>query len=189
MPRRAETGRAPSWDALYETAAAQEGYFSLAQARAAGYSPQLLQYHLHVGKIRRSFRGVFRLVHFPPSDREDLVPVWLWSEGKGVFGLETALSIYRLSDALPSRHDLLIPSSWAKRRVKVPRVVRVFYDDVPRSDWQWIGSVPVTKPARTLRDCIRHHMQPDLVEQAFDDAVKQGLLSRREARRIKREAA
>lgn len=190
MPRRAANGEIPSWDGLYETAAAQEGYFSLEQARAAGYSPQLLQYYLHSGKLQRSLaRGVYRLVHFPPGDREDLVPVWLWSKCEGVFGLETALQVYDLSDALPSRHHLLVPSSWSTRRVKAPRVVHLVYEDVPPAEWQWIGPVPVTKPTRTLRDCVRHHVQPDLVEQAFEDAVRKGLISRREATAIKREAA
>jgi predicted transcriptional regulator of viral defense system len=190
VPRRAENGQIPSWDALYETAAAQQGYFSLEQARAAGYSPQLVQYHLRIGKLERSLvRGVFRLVHFPPNDREDLVPVWLWSKREGVFGLQTALSIYELSDALPAHYDLFVPASWTSRRLQVPAPVQLRIGDVPSSDRQWIGPVPVTTPARTLRDCVRYHVAPDLVDQAFDDAVRRGLLSRNEARAIRREAA
>jgi predicted transcriptional regulator of viral defense system len=190
VPRRAENGRIPRWDALYEIAAPQQGYFSLEQAEAAGYSPQLLQYHLRSGKLERSMvRGVFRLVHFPPSDREDLVPVWLWSKREGVFGLQTALSIYELSDALPAHYDLLVPAMWTKRRVQVPAPVQLRIADVPPSDWQWIGPVPVTTPTRTLRDCVRYHVAPDLVDQAFADAVRRGVVSRTEARAIRREAA
>jgi hypothetical protein len=39
-----ETG--PRWPHLYETATAQEGYFTTSQAAEAGYSPQLLAKHL-----------------------------------------------------------------------------------------------------------------------------------------------
>lgn len=189
MPRQADGGRTPDWEALYETAAAQAGYFSLAQARDAGYSPQLLQYYLGAGRVERSLRGMFRLVHFPPSEHEDLVPVWLWSGREGVFGLETALAMHQLSDALPSRHDLLVPEAWGARRLRVPRNVRLIVEDVPRADRQWMGPVPVTKPARTLRDCLEHHVPRELVDQAIAQAVKRRLVTRDEARAIKREAA
>jgi predicted transcriptional regulator of viral defense system len=123
------------------------------------------------------------------GEREDLAAVWLWSKRQGVFGLQTALSIYGISDALPAHYDLLVPESWAKRRLQVPRPIQLRIGDVAPSEWQWIGSVPVTTPARTLRDCIRYHVPPDLVEQAFDDAVHERLVSRAEARAIRRQAA
>ena len=69
---------------LYEQASSQAGYFTTKQARAAGYSSQLLQFYLRERRVERWSRGIFRLVHFPPTDREDLVPIWLWSEQKGV---------------------------------------------------------------------------------------------------------
>jgi predicted transcriptional regulator of viral defense system len=120
MPRRSPDGAVPKRATLYEIAAAQAGYFSIEQAAEAGHSRQLLQYRLRSGEIERSLRGVYRLVQFPSSDREDLVPVWLWTNRQGVFGLETALAIHGLSDVLPAHHDVLVPSSWAKRRVKAP---------------------------------------------------------------------
>src|SRR5690348_10230352 len=92
----------PNWDHLYEQASAQEGYFTTQQAAAAGYSSQLLLKHLHAGRIKRARRGVYRLVHFPAGDHEDLTIVWLWSECKGVFSHMTALALHGLSDALPS---------------------------------------------------------------------------------------
>jgi predicted transcriptional regulator of viral defense system len=189
MPRRAPDGSLPSWDALYEIAAAQEGYFSNEQARKAGYSPQLLQHYVRVGRLERSLRGVLRLVHYPPSHREDLVPAWLWSRRQGVFGLQTALAIHQLSDVLPSRHHIIVPASWAKRRAQAPRIIDAVVDDVLASERLWHGPVPVTTPLRTLRDCVKHHVPPDLVEQAFAEAVQRRLVSRREVRAIEREAA
>jgi predicted transcriptional regulator of viral defense system len=189
MPRRAKNGHAPRWEALYQSASAQAGYFSLEQARDAGYSPQLLQYHVRIGRLERSLRGVFRLVHFPPMNNEDLVPVWLWSGREGVFGLETALAVHGLSDALPAHHDLLVPKSWAARRVRAPRHVHLHIGDVARSDRQWIGPVPVTTPVRTLRDCMKHHVERGLVDQAIAQAVQRRLVSRTEVAAIKREAA
>lgn len=189
MPRRARDGTLPSWNALYEVAAAQGGYFSLDQARAAGYSPQLLQHHVRGGKLERSHRGVLRLIHYPSSDREDLVPAWLWSKCDGGFGLQTALAIHQLSDVLPRRNDILVPTRWSKRRVEPPRLVNLVVEDVLPSERQWHGPVPVTTPARTLRDCFKHHVPPDLVEQALEEAVDRQLVSRTEARALRREAA
>lgn len=189
MPRRSPSGHVPQWSELYESAGAQAGYFSLRQAHAAGYSSQLLQHYLRTGEIERSLRGVFRLVHFPASDREDLVPVWLWSKSECVFGLETALSLYDLSDVLPAHFDAFVPRTWKARRIKPPPNVRLHIDDVPPADRQWIGPVPVTTVARTLRDCITHHVSPDIVEQAMTEAVQRKLLSLGEAQAIQREAA
>jgi len=70
----------PNWDRLYETAAAQEGLFTTRQAAEAGYSTQLLRYHVSSGRVARARRGVYRLVHFPAGEHEELVMVWLWSE-------------------------------------------------------------------------------------------------------------
>jgi hypothetical protein len=41
----------PNWQALYDTAASQEGLFTTRQAAAAGYSDPLLA---HYQKVRRS---------------------------------------------------------------------------------------------------------------------------------------
>ena len=109
MARRTARRAAPSWDALFEVASGQEGLFTTVQAADAGYSPQLLQKHLHGGRIQRIRRGVYRLVHFPPGEHEDLAAVWLWSDRAGVFSHETALFLHGLSDVLPSRVHLTVP--------------------------------------------------------------------------------
>lgn len=184
MPRLAVDGHAPRWDALYETAVGQAGYFTLAEANEAGYSSQLLTYYLEIGRVERWGRGIFRLVHFPASDREDLVPVWLWSLRKGVFGLETALSIHGLSDVLPAHHDLILPTRERARRRKAPPGVRIVFDDVAKTEREWHGPVPVTTVSRTLRDCVTRHVAPDLVRQALDEAAARRLITRAEARAL-----
>ena len=65
----------PSWDRLYEIASSQQGYFTTQQAAGVGYSPQLLGKHQRSGRVRRARRGVYRLVHFPPGEHEELVTV------------------------------------------------------------------------------------------------------------------
>jgi predicted transcriptional regulator of viral defense system len=184
-PKRHKT---PSWDDLFDLAASQEGLFTTSQAAEAGYSSQLLYAHLHAGRVRRLRRGVYRLVHFPPGEHEDLATVWLWSDRAGVFSHETALSLHGLSDVLPARVHLTVPSSWNRRRLRVPRGVVLAFADVPKADRAWVGPVQVTSVRRTLEDCAAAAVAPDLVQQALREAATRGLVSRAELDRIARAA-
>jgi len=66
----------PNWDCLSEIAAGQAGYFTTKQAQEAGYFTHLLGQHTHAGRVARSRRGIYRLVHFPAGEHEDLVAAW-----------------------------------------------------------------------------------------------------------------
>jgi predicted transcriptional regulator of viral defense system len=168
----------PAWDHLFEVAAAQQGLFTTEQAAAAGYSPQLLVHHVDAGRMLRVRRGIYRLVHFPAGEHEDLVAVWLWSAQAGVVSHETALSLHQLSDALPARIHLTVPSSWRRRRLRVPDDVVLHHDDIAAVDRAWVGSVPVTTPRRTLVDCARAAVAPDVLRQAARQALARGLIVR-----------
>lgn len=156
-------------------AAGQSGYFTAAQAHEAGYSDQLLGYHCREGRVQRVLRGVYRLVHFPPSDHEDLVALWLWSERVGVFSHETALALHQLSDAMPSAIHMTFPLRWEERRMRYPRPLVPSFGTVDVADRSWIGPVPVTSPLRTIKDCRTAHVEPDLVDQAVEEALDRGL--------------
>lgn len=167
----------PDENRLYQTAAAQEGLFTTAQAAEAGYSPQLLAHHLGKRRVERVRRGVYRLVRFPPGEHEDLVAVWLWSESQGVFSHETALSLQGLSDVLPAKAHLTLPRAWKSRRLRFPHGVVPHYADVPRQDRIWVGAIPVTSAARTVVDCATARLSPDLLRQALEEGLEQGLFS------------
>jgi hypothetical protein len=177
MSKNVQVTSGPDWDRLYEIALAQEGHFTTAQATEAGYYPQLLAKYLRNGKIVRIRRGIYRLAHFPASEHEDLVVVWLWTERVGVFSHETALALHGLSDVLPARVHVSLPSSWSKRRLRVPRGVMLHFADVEESDRTWVGAIRVTTVDRTLTDIVHARVSPDLVCDAFEEAVERGLLS------------
>jgi|SRR5580704_13960167 predicted transcriptional regulator of viral defense system len=174
----------PNWNRLFETAAAQEGYFTTAQAEESGYSLPLLAKYLQNGRVVRARRGVYRLVHFPAGEHEDLVTVWLWSGREGVFSHETALSLHNLSDVLPSRIHLTLPAAWSKRRFRVPEGVGLHYGDVAKRERAWAGSVPVTSPHRTLVDVRRANLSPEFVDQATGQALARGLINKKDAARL-----
>jgi predicted transcriptional regulator of viral defense system len=165
---------------LFEAASTQSGHFSLAQARDAGCSAQLLQYYVRSGRVKRVERGIYRLVHFPPGEHEELVVAWLWSGQSGVVSHETALALHGLSDTLPARIHLTAPASWRERRLRVPKGVVLHFGDLDDADRTWFGSVPVTNARRTLRDCAMGGLSPELLRQAATQALRRGLVAEKE---------
>jgi len=167
----------PDWDALYETAAAQEGYFLTRQAADAGYSTHLLYKHIQAGRVLRVRRGIYRLVHFPAGDHEELITIWLWSDQAGVISHSSALALHGLSDVLPADVDLTLPSEWRTRRLRVPPGVVLHHADVPTEDRVWFGGVPTTSARRSLNDCARTGLSPDLLRQGAQQALRRGLVT------------
>lgn len=167
----------PDWDRLFATAQAQGGYFTTAQAARSGYSRPLVHKHLARGRMVRARRGVYRLVHFPASDHEDLIVPWLWSGQEGVFSHETALALHDLSDVLPGKVHLTLPASWRRRRLRVPEGLVLHFADIGDADRTSYSAVPVTTPLRTLSDCIDAKVSPSLVRQAILQARRRGLIS------------
>lgn len=170
-------GGSPDWEAIYSTAQSQSGYFTTGQAATAGYSPQLLRKYLDNGRVVRVRRGIYRLVHFPASDHEDLVVAWLWAEQAGVFSHETALALHDLSDALPAKIHMTIPANWRRRRLRVPAGLVLHYADLGDFDRAGFSAVPITSAQRTLRDCLEANVSPELVRQAVLQALRRGLIS------------
>jgi predicted transcriptional regulator of viral defense system len=181
VPRRSASGARPERDALYETAAPQSGYLTLAQAAAAGYSSPLVEYHVRTGRLERVGRGIFRLVHFPPADNEDLVVFWLWSKREGVFSHETALALHQLSDALPGKVHVTVPLSWRRRRLRVPGGLVLHMADLSKAERGWHGPVPLTTVLRSVVDVLTEG-DPALGEQAVAQGIKRRLFSRQDLR-------
>lgn len=179
----------PDWDQLFETASSQDGHFTTAQAAAAGYSPQLLAKYLASGRVVRVRRAVYRLVHFPAGDHEDLTVTWLWSRQAGVFSHETALALHDLSDALPAKIHMTLPMGEEHSRREVPRGLVLHFADLKDRDRTWFGAVPVTTPTRTLVDCIDADVAPALVRQATEEGIARGLLTRRDAEVVRERLA
>jgi predicted transcriptional regulator of viral defense system len=170
----------PDWNRLFETAAAQEGYFTTRQAADAGYSSQLLLKHIRAGRVARMQRGIYRIVHFPAGDHDELVTAWLWSDRAGVISHQTALALQGLSDVLPAHVHLSLPSAWQQRRFRVPGDIVLHHADVPPEDRGWFGAVPVTGPRRALSDCAREALSPELLRQAAQQALRRGLVTKAE---------
>ncbi len=167
--------RRPSRDALYGLAQGQAGHFTTAQAHEAGYSLPLLHKYLATGRVTRIRHGVYRLVHFPSTENEALVVLWLWAQKLAVFSHETALALHDLADVLPSVTHMTLPSSWRKRRLRVPEGAILHFKNIDERDW--IDAIPITSPYQSIRDSIDTYLAPDLLSQAISQASTRGLIS------------
>jgi predicted transcriptional regulator of viral defense system len=158
---------------LLELAGLQHGYFTTAQAGAAGISRRALAGRLLKGSIERNAHGVYRLRQYPPTSRDEFYALQAGAPG-ATFSHETALEFYGLSDVLPNTiHVIVPPSSGLKprpgitiHRSKLNRRDRVLRDDL------WLTSLP-----RTLLDCARYGTDAEQLLAALDAARERGLLS------------
>lgn len=116
---RHEAQKRPAWDVLFEVTKAQARFFTTRLAAPTGYPPRLFAY-LGGKKVARVRRGFYRLVHFPASEHEQLVVLWLRSGQTGVVSHETALPLHHLSDVLPGKVHLAVPTGWRLRHLRIP---------------------------------------------------------------------
>ncbi len=106
------------------------------------------------------------------------------SERKGTFSHQTALGLHGLSDVLPKRIHLTLPANWTERRLRVPEGVVLHHASVPNRDRAWSGPVPITSPRRTLVDCAKEQVAPDLLRQAAQQALQRGLVTKTDLREV-----
>lgn len=180
------------WDTtLYELAEPQLGYFTAAQAMQAGVlQVRLAQLHHH-GDVERATRGVYRLSRYPISPLGQYMEATLWPQVRrpdahGVISHESALAIHGLSDASPAKIHLTLPTGLRIRRA-APKHLVLHYADLNPSDEQRVEGVPVTTPARAIRDSHESHLGPALIRRAIEDGRRTGNLTLDEADRLERE--
>jgi len=161
---------------LYEIAEGQAGYFTTAQAAAAGVDRRRLAYSASVGRAIRVHQGVYRLMHFPYSRHEDLVIAWLVTGPDSVISHESALLLYELSDYLPEAIHVTVPRTASRRR----KGLRLHTHQIGPSDITWHEGIPVTTVPRTIADVAQAGLSDEFVLQAAREAVGAGLTTRAE---------
>ncbi len=180
-----EKARKEAAKRLYEIAEGQQGFFTTKQAKAVGFAENTHPYHVQVGNWIREYRGIYRLANFPQSERPDLMLWSLWSRNRaeavqGVYSHATALSIYDLSDLMPEKLHMTVPTGF-RRNSRIPRVLVLHYDDLPERDSEVVGGVRVTKTLRTVLDLLAvGDVPPSVLRQALGDGLRRGLIRRSE---------
>lgn len=180
MPREA-------YSTVYDIAADQHGYITARQAEEAGVQKMALVMMERRGAVERVSRGVYRLVHFPIGSAAEYIEAVLWpATVVGTLSHESALALYDVSDVNPGRIHITVPRDLRMRRVVPPRLA-VHHADVPDEDRDVYDGIPVTKLARTLRDCRAAGLGDEVLGRALLDAEREGLVVRREAEQLREE--
>jgi hypothetical protein len=180
------------WDTvLYGIAEDQAGYFTAAQARAAGLHQVRLVQLAQQGDIERVSRGVYRFARFPVSRHGHYMEAVLWPQVRrpdvaGVVSHESALAIHGLSDVNPARVHISLPAAVRIRR-QVPKGLVIHYADLAPNEVERVEGVPVTTPERAIRDAHASHVGNGLVADAIADGRRNGALSTAAAGRLRRD--
>lgn len=180
------------WDsALCEIVEGQSGYFTAAQAKAAGVIQVRLVQLARQGDIERQTRGVYRFTRFPVTQLGHYMAAVLWPQVRrpdvvGVVSHQTALSIHGLSDVNPARIHLTLPTAVRLRRA-VPKMLVIHYADLGPDDVERVEGVPVTTPVRTIRDAHASELGSEIVSTAIAVGRRAGALGLGEADALERD--
>ncbi len=180
-----------AYDALFEIAEGQQGYFTAKQAAEVGYRLGSQAYHVKAGNWVRAERGIYRLAHFPQSDEEQLVIYALWSrnragEPEGAYSHQTALRIHELSDVNPARLHMTVPHSF-RRSARIPTILVLHRADLDKKDVEWRRGFAVTRPLRSIADlAVAESVSRDTIEQALGEGRQRGLITVRETMELRR---
>jgi hypothetical protein len=175
---------------LYETAEAQQGFFTTKQAKAAGFAENTHPYHVQAGNWIREHRGIYRLALFPQTEHPDLAIWSLWSrnrneETEGVYSHQTALSLHELSDVNPAKLHMTVPPRF-RRNSEVPRILVLHREIVPPHDIQSAQGYRFTRPLRTIIDVMEAGtVEHTFIRQAIRQAFDRGLITRVDLRKAR----
>jgi predicted transcriptional regulator of viral defense system len=163
-------------DRLYTLAERQGGYFTAADAKAAGYDYPLQHFHVQRGNWIRVDRGTFRLKRFPSVDHDDLIRWWLWTRKLGVISHESAATVYDVGEILPAKVHLTVPPGFRKKTVGGVALHRA---PLHAREVDVRDGFPVTTPLRTILDLAEARLDPDRLTAVVKAALRKGLVDRR----------
>jgi predicted transcriptional regulator of viral defense system len=143
------------------------------------------------GDVERVSRGVYRYARFPVCRLGHYMEAVLWpqvrrSEIVGVVSHQSALALHELSHVSPARVHVTVPTAVRIRRA-LPKGLVLHYADLAPEDVERVEGVPVTTPARSIRDAHASHLGNELVAEAIADGRRSGTLSMAVANRLQRE--
>ena len=174
---------------LYALAEEHDGLLTSKQARAQGIQDSVLVRLAQRGQLERMSRGVYRIAHFPADRLAQYREAVLWaqaSQGPELIALshETALLLYGVSDVNPARVHLTVPRS-ARMRREQPEWIMIHRADLTSQEISQHEGMPVTSIERSVIDVFSTTNRIDIARQAISDALREGLLNKSQASRLR----
>jgi predicted transcriptional regulator of viral defense system len=171
---------------LAERAAENYGYLTGQDARELGVPMGTLNALARRGQLDRVDHGIYRVPLVPPGRLDQYKLATLWPDGRGVISHESALDLYGISDVNPAKLHVTVPRAYRTHR-KIPALYVLHREEVADVDRGSVEGIAVVSVAKALRQVHEHHLRVSLVEQAIDDAEREGWLRRRQADQLRRE--
>jgi predicted transcriptional regulator of viral defense system len=168
---------------LFAIAGGQGGYFTGKQAEEAGFDRTHHSYHVQAGNWQREHRGIFRLAQYPMPERPDLILWSLWSRNRdgvpeGVYSHQTALSLYDMTDLMPSKLHMTVPIKF-RRMAETPAILELHFADLAANEIEEREGYWVTSPIRTIVD-TSSEVPHEMLAEAFSEARSRGLITEKD---------
>lgn len=131
----------------------------------AGISPDAAIARTRTGRLHRVHRGVYAVGHEGLSDRGLRMAAVLAIGPRAVLSHRPAAALWGLLPPAGGAVDVTVPSAGGRRRrrgIRTHRSASLAAGDIARRD-----RIPVTTPARTLRD-----LRPQVAPQQLDRALR-----------------
>lgn len=162
---------APDW-MVAQIAQRQHGAISIGQLHAAGLSNSAVTKRCRAGRLHRLHRGVYAVGHIAPSFERTWVSAVLALGDDAVLSHRSAAALWTLLPAIDGPVDVSVPrrsGRRSRRGIRVHRPLALGKEERVRR----LG-IPVTAPARTLRD-LRATTSPGEFRRAVRQADVLGL--------------
>ena len=170
------------YDEICEMAIGNYGLVTTAGAEGMGVARKDLGEWVKLGRLERLGWGVYRIVHYAPSEYDRYaVAVALVGEGAMLWG-ESVLAMHNLALVNP----LFVTVATAKRvRKQLPawlKVVRI----PPNERADVVNGIPCQNLAAVFRG-MKGKLMTERLATAIREAARRGLLRHRDARQLKKE--
>jgi len=171
---------------LAERAAENYGYLTGEDARQLGVPMGTLNALARRGQLDRVEHGIYRVPLIPPTRLDQYMLATLWPDGRGLISHESALDLYGISDVNPAKLHVTVPMAYRTHRT-IPAPYVLHHEDVAEVDRGRVEGIGVVSAAKAIRQAHEQHLRRSLVEQAIDDAEREGWLRRRQASQLRGE--
>ncbi len=170
------------YDNINSTALSNYGLITSAQAAELGVRLKDLLEWVKIGRLEKCWRGVYRLVHYLPTEYDRYAEA-LATVGKDsmIWG-ESVLSMHNLAMVNPDRIEVATTHRVRKKLPAWISLVRL-REDFPSDDFNGIRCQPLSEAFRHCHLII----MPQRLAEAIREAENKGLLNFSEAETLKRE--
>lgn len=174
----ANDGRELARDALRDLAEQQNGLFTRRQALESGVTLAAVNNYIGHGRVERVAHGIYRYPHLPGGEFESFqVALLRTGDPDAILSHETALAIWDVSDANPSRYHVTVPVARRIRRSDNDLYV-IHEETLTPEQWTWWELMPVATLPTAIRQCITAGTPAYLLRQAITQGARTGAVTK-----------